>query len=184
MNEKINYATVQQRVSAYAIDAILMYVIIWVIQNFFFLVKSYGFGFKYDLILSLLYILPFLYFAIAHFGWQRTFGKKSIGIKVINKNGRKLTLIQSFIRYIPEFLMRVAVLLLANTIYETQPDGTIISSSSSHEVFNTYYPLLIYLIVGYWVVQFFLIIKRKDGRTLHDFLAKSVVIVNEKGNKK
>ena len=109
-----------------------------------------------------LYVGYFVVFGYLNKG--QTLGKKLCKIKIVNKEGSIPNIWNMIIRSL--FIYGISTLLFS----------TIFVNIFSSKVFTYGYTIITYIEVIIMFTSFFMIIYKKDGRGLHDIIAKTYVI--------
>lgn len=116
----------------------------------------------YNIVCIVIYVGYYMIFATLNKG--QTLGKKLFKLKVTNKEGKKPKFINMFIRGL--CIYRILGLVF----------GIIICNFFNIRVFKIGYPIISYIEILMIIISFFMIIYKKDGRGLHDILAKTIVV--------
>lgn len=117
----------------------------------------------------LLLVLPvILYFALFESSsWQATWGKRKIGLRVINAQGERLTfgrsLVRSFIKFLPWELTHACLWRIPGWPFNPQTPSPIISAGL----------ILVWIIVGAYLIS---LMMSKKHQTLYDMIAGSCVV--------
>lgn len=109
-----------------------------------------------------LYVGYFIVFGYLNKG--QTLGKKLCKIKVVNKNGDKPSIWNMVVRSL--FIYGIATLLFS----------IIFVNILNSEIFSYGYTVITYVESIFIIICFFMILYKKDGRGLHDIIAKTNVI--------
>lgn len=160
------------RVAASILDSIILSPILFLITKNSMEYRSF------ELFLVLISLYSF-YKPLMEYRFGGTLGKMIMKIKVVDKDNNKMTLNQSFIRwlhYFPNFIFTITgtyklYTLLGNMQFESIPeflDWQIQNSNPS--VLESYAPVLIVFFAA------FVLTDRVNKRGLHDVIAKTYVI--------
>lgn len=118
----------------------------------------------------LLLVLPvILYFALFESSsWQATWGKRKIGLCVINAQGERLSLgrslVRSFIKFLPWELTHACLWRIPGWPFNPQTPSPIISAGL----------ILVWIIVGAYLIS---LLMSKKHQTLYDMIAGSYVVL-------
>lgn len=113
------------------------------------------------------FIILVIYYVIIPVFTKRTLGKRIMKIKIEHKNGKKLNILNTFIRSIVD----IGLLYSLITVYLVQ----IVD-------YKTYFlTLIIFGIIQFLlvIISVFMILYRRDKRGLQDILSRSNVVLNE-----
>lgn len=181
LNE-FHYARFSQRLKAFALDYLLIFVYIIVLAgvNFgiFFRGKAleeispiFDSPIAMDTTAFFTLILPvILYFTLQESSArQGTWGKRKAGIRVVNSQGGILTKMQAFMRSLVKFLPWQMTHTSIYQIKEIVPGGP-------SELFDITGFVLVYFLVGIYV---FSALMSKKHRTPYDWISGSYVIVEK-----
>ncbi len=118
----------------------------------------------------LLLVLPvILYFALFESSsWQATWGKRKVGLRVINTHGERLSfgrsLVRSVIKFLPWELAHACIWRIPGWPFNPQTPSPIIEAGL----------VLVWVIVGAYVVS---LLMSKKHQTLYDMIAGSYVVL-------
>jgi len=161
------------RVGAHIIDSVIFFpIIILSVWN------TYSLKSITVLILSCLPGLIYKPFMESFFG--ATLGKMACGIKVIDENGKKLSLFNAYIRFFP-FLIQAGVALAGQLIVFSSPQfksaTTMMEIGQAQQVnYLKYVGLVVNLLV---IIECVFIAFTYRKRALHDMLAESYCVYKE-----
>ena len=185
-NNNIHYAGFAKRLKAFAFDylIILAYIIVLAGVNFGVILRGrvlddlspfFASPVAKDMVAFLTLILPvILYFTLQEgSSHQGTWGKRKMGLRVVNAQGKTLTKIQAFVRSFVKFLPWQIAHTSIYQIKEVVPGGPV-------ELFDMTGFVLVYVLVGIYVATVFI---SKKHRTPYDWIADSYVILHTHGNK-
>ena len=110
-----------------------------------------------------------------------TLGKMVCGIRVINKDAGKISLLSSYIRYIPFFLAALAGILVAISMFG-HPDFKNVTNFVEFQQFDRTIPRSVLQYVLYWVIfiDCLAIVFNKRKRAMHDMIAGSSCVRTRK----
>jgi len=176
------YAGLAKRLKAFAFDylLILAYIIILAGVNFGIILRGkaleelfpfFALPVVKDGIAFLTLTLPiFLYFTLQESSnRQGTWGKRKVGLRVVNAQGETLTKFQAFVRSLVKFLPWQIAHTSIYQIKEVVPGGPT-------EPFDITGFVLVYILVGINIAAIFI---SKKHRTPYDWASSSYVIVEK-----
>jgi uncharacterized RDD family membrane protein YckC len=178
MNSKTP-ASFLSRVLASLLDGILVSVVAVILASIFQLNQTNTSSFEQLLRVAYMLLLPLFWYGY-------TIGKKSLGIRIVRKDGREISFFNSFLRAIGSLLYLLPAVI-----------GFFVSFGSefSHQSVEYYFLLFlsgvfpIAFVIGAFltVIIFFtsvsMVAFRDDRRAIHDFLAGTCVIKVENKTK-
>lgn len=181
VQDKIQYASFNKRLKAFAFDyCIIIGYIILLAGATLAVIKTAGFlglflrwpqnPFLADLMAFITLILPVsMYFTLQEGSHkQATWGKKKVGIRVVNASGRPLTrkqaLLRSLIKLLPWQLAHTSIFQMGGFTFTSIKPSPVATTGL----------ILVYLLVGIYIVSALVSIKH---RTPYDWLTGAYVIV-------
>lgn len=123
-------------------------------------------GQRSSIVINLLEIVLYIgYFVIfGYLNQGQTIGKKICNIKVVNKDGNKPSILNMLFRSL--FIYGIFTLIYS----------TIFVNILNIRIFTYVYIIVNYVEALFIIISFFMILYRKDGRGLHDMIAKTFVV--------
>jgi len=183
-NKNIQYAGVGKRLKAFAYDYLIIFAYVVVLAGVNYGIVLSGGGLErispwfeliwvQDLFAFLTLILPVsLYFTFQESSpKQATWGKRKVGLRVVDLNGGRLSLGKAFLRSIIKFLpWQIA----HTSIYQAAAAGF----GNELPAISQIGIALTYLLVGIYLIS---ALRNKKHRTPYDFASSSYVIVEQNG---
>ncbi|MCU9614488.1 RDD family protein [Caldibacillus lycopersici] len=114
--EDVTYATVAERLAAFAIDSLLLSILAFIVSKIFFLATGYG------IILFLFANIIFPYFERSR--WQASIGKQLLCLKVVDFSGGKIGFLQTLFRSIIKAMILFLSHFLLLRVYIEQASDT------------------------------------------------------------
>lgn len=151
------------RIVAYFLDHLVIQVLIWVLGVLLIIGSDVATKNKVDTILIA------VYFIVLHWLYGQTFGKRLLGLEVVDhvSNG-ELSFKQAIMRYLPNITLSAIGLMF---IYEYDVYGEIIVSTT--------FWVYISVTMAWQIAEIICVVINKDNRALHDLIAGTVVIKNK-----
>ena len=172
--EEIEYAGIGHRLGAGLIDGLVM-IPIFVLSYF------NQFNIKSLVLLYVLTLISVLYKPLLEFKYGATLGKMALGITVVNLEMKRITLDQSFLRYMPWAISVIIQLMLGTILYQS-PSFASADTYLDIQTITQDSPLnmvsLVYSIIFFIAILWLVFDKKNQG--LHDKIAKTYCIKTPK----
>jgi uncharacterized RDD family membrane protein YckC len=157
------YKTFWRRFFAAILDSAVFAPLLWISYGLFG-IKGYEYT---EWVISILGIVYSVYF-VSKYG--QTFGKMAMGVIILDKSGSKATLKQAIMRDIIQILCFTPIL-----IYYIKYGTTDVESLADGE--RIFVVLLLSL---YSILEVITMLSNKKRRSIHDFIAGTIVVKQEK----
>lgn len=153
------YKTVGHRIGASLIDGLVMIPVTFIFGIIGGLVKSGILMNIIPLIISVLYVV------LMHTFYGQTLGKMAVKVKVVDDQERPIIFGQAVLRSLPQIAYLFFILTFLNSSQFVPGSNT-----------GTFYSIFWVIYVLFYLIDIGLFIINDKHRSLHDFLAKTIVI--------